>query len=43
MADDQGKTEVLFYLNEKGTRPFFYAKAAMATKVKFRRNLCRFF
>lgn len=35
MADDQEKIEVLFCLNEKGTGPFFYAEAAMATKVKF--------
>ena len=43
MADDQGKTEVLMCLSEKGTRPFFYAQTAMVTKAKFLRNLCRFF
>ena len=34
MADDQEKTEDSIVLNEKRTSPFFYAKAAMATKVK---------
>jgi len=34
MADDQEKTEVYIFLNEKGTCPFFCAKAAMATKEK---------
>ncbi|MCW8894787.1 MAG: hypothetical protein OQK48_01235 [Sulfurimonas sp.] len=31
MADDQEKTEDYTVLNEKETRLFFYAKAAMAT------------
>ncbi len=35
MADDQDKTEAYTFLNKKGTSPFFYAKAAMATKVNF--------
>jgi hypothetical protein len=34
MADNQEKTEDFIVLNKKGTRPFFYAKAAMATEVK---------
>jgi hypothetical protein len=34
MADDQEKTEDFIILYEKGTSPFFYAKAAWATKVK---------
>ncbi len=38
MADDAEKTEVHFFLNEKGTSPFFYAKIAMITKVKFFQN-----
>jgi hypothetical protein len=31
MADDQEKTEVYIFLNEKWTSSFFFAKAAMAT------------
>jgi len=34
MADDAEKTEARFILNKKRTSPFFYAKAAVATKVK---------
>jgi len=34
MADDAEKTEAIIFSNKKGTSPFFYAKAAMATKVK---------
>ena len=44
MAEDQSeKIEVSFLcLNEKGTCPFFYAKAAMATKVKSLTRFCVF-
>jgi len=34
MADDAEKTEEFYILNEKRTSSIFYAKAAMATKVK---------
>ena len=43
MADDQEKTEDCSALNEKGTSPFFYAKAAMATKVKSFQDFSVFF
>jgi hypothetical protein len=43
MADDQEKTEVFIVLNEKGTGPFFYAKAAKATKVKSFQDFSVFF
>ena len=44
MAEDEGeKTEVSFLcLNEKGIHPFFYAKSAMATKVKSLKRFCVF-
>ncbi|MFA7610466.1 MAG: hypothetical protein WCY51_03150 [Sulfurimonas sp.] len=43
MADDQEKTEEYIILNEKETRLFFYAKAAVATKVKSFSRFCALF
>lgn len=43
MAYDQEKTEDITLLSEKGTSPFFYAKAAMATKVKSLKDFIVFF
>jgi len=34
MADDAKNTEAIIFFNKKGTSPFFYAKATMATKIK---------
>jgi hypothetical protein len=42
MADDQEKTEVLFYLNKKGIHPFFYA-SRYGTKVKSFQDFSGFF
>jgi len=42
MADDAEKTEEHFFLNKKGTNPFFYA-CRCGTKEKFRVNFCEFF
>jgi hypothetical protein len=42
MADDQEKTEVLFDLNTKGTRPFCYA-CRYGTKVKSFQDFNGFF
>ncbi|MEA3374172.1 MAG: hypothetical protein U9Q62_10865 [Campylobacterota bacterium] len=43
MADDQEKTEVISVLNVKGTRPFYYAKAAVATEGKSFQDFYGFF
>jgi len=43
MADDTQKTEARFILNEERTSSFFYAKAAMATKVKSLQDFSMFF
>lgn len=43
MADDAEKTEDYIILNEKGTSPFFCARAAMATKVKSLQDFIEFF
>ncbi|WP_268245914.1 hypothetical protein [Candidatus Sulfurimonas baltica] len=43
MVADAKKEEDYIILNEKGTSPFFCAKAAMATKVKFLQNFIEFF
>jgi len=42
MADDQEKTEVFHLLNEKGTRPFFYA-SRFGTEEKSSLDFCMFF
>ena len=43
MADDAEKTEDYHFLYEKRTSPFFYAKAALATKENFLKKICEFF
>ena len=43
MADDAEKTEDFIVFNEKGASPFFYAEAAMATKVKSFQDFIVFF
>lgn len=43
MADDAEKTEETTIRNKKRTTPFFYAKAAMATKVKSFQDFIVFF
>ena len=43
MADDQEKTEERSVLNVKGTSPFYYAEAAVATKEKSFQDFHRFF
>jgi len=42
MADDQEKTEDYIFLNEKGTRPFFYA-GRYTTKEKSLARFCMLF
>jgi len=43
MADDAQKTEGIIILNKKENNFFFYAKAAMATKVKSFQDFSVFF
>jgi len=42
MADDQEKTEVFTFFNEKRTCPFFYA-SRYGTKEKSMIDFCEFF
>ncbi len=42
MADDAEKTEAFLILNEKGTRPFFYANR-YGTEEKSNIDFCLFF
>jgi len=42
MADDQEKTEVYYFFNDKGTSPFIFA-SRYGTKENLLQDFCEFF